>query len=141
MIGAQLVVDPANRHLTIFETRVAEDDLAARILSFRHFVCERHHWPAERRRIHAIVYEGSPKRDLPAGIAGRRGKSREVARQHCSSGNERDLVRWILSHPGTLVPTEEEQLAFENRATESSAILITLDRVSLRCECVSGIEL
>src|SRR6266581_4215509 len=109
MTGASLVVDPADGHLTIFKARVTKNDLAARVLGFRHFVRERYHRPAEYRRINAVVDERSAQRDLPPRIACRRSKGGEIPRQHRSSGHKSDQVGRILPNPCSLISTEEEQ--------------------------------
>ena len=140
MTGTQLVIDPANHHATIFKTRVAKDDLSARVLGFRHFVRERQHRPAEYCGINSIVDERSPKRDLTPSVAGGRSEGREVARQHRSGVHERDLIGRILSHPCALVPTEEKQFVFHDRTAQRSAVLVSLDGVALGRKRISSVE-
>ena len=80
------------------------------------------------------------QRDLPAGITGRRGKSREVARQHRGCWNERPRIRRVLAEGRALIPAEEKEFVPDYRSTDRAAKLIALERAAFRCEVIPRIE-
>src|SRR5262245_6309799 len=108
MVAVQLVINPPDGHVLVGVSRVAIDNSAARVRRGRKLRWECEPGLAEQRGVDAVIYERRPERDLPAGVARRRRKSREISRKHCGSRHKRNDVGWVLTCSRALVSDKEK---------------------------------
>src|SRR4029434_8972627 len=94
----------------------------------------------ERCRVEPVVDERSPERELPARVAGGRGKCGEVAVQHRCAGNKSLSIGRIRPDECALVTAKEKEPVLHNRSAKRSAYLMTLETVFLRRKIVSCLE-
>ena len=71
VVGALLVVDPADGLMAVFAIRIPVNDLSTWIRRLRQLGQELQGSFVEQRRIDAVVHERSSQIDLPAAVAAR----------------------------------------------------------------------
>src|SRR5439155_16921899 len=123
MFVAHLKIDAANELQIVAVAPAAVGQFTARVLHLRKFRSKLQSCRAELGRIDAVVDERRAQRDGSSGIAARRSERSQIARQHCSRGQERSRVSGILARRCSLVSGKEEQLVGLNGPADGSAEL------------------
>ena len=126
MFDTLLIIDPADSLILIDFIDESVCNLAALILCLWKLGRDIHRRSAEERWINLIPYEWQRQVDWPPRIAGRRGKSSEVARQHRRRWNKSDRRSWIRTSFRALISAEEEELIPGYGSAERSPVLVAL---------------
>src|SRR5204862_5330617 len=108
LLGAVLVVDLADNLVLVVNVPSTKRQFAARIVCLRQAGGNFHCHGTEQRRIDTVVHKRSSQRDLPAGVAGRRGERSEIAGEHRSCWNELPRIGRVLTQRRALITAKEK---------------------------------